>query len=168
MRRSLLVVVCVLAAALIAGIPAAAQQGGWFAAGVSYDNGDEKFHPYVTGELYLTPNSSLGVEYLAEEISLSYWWGESRGLYGQVGFIDSNTRIEVGAWASTDLSATISASGWIGASKLLDNDSPIVVVARGELYIPITDKLFALAGVDAAFHSEETVVGGRLAIGTDF
>ena len=168
MRRSMWLVVLVLAVALVAGIPAAAQQGGWFSAGVSYDNEDKQIHPYVTGELYLNDISSLGIEYLNKEIAVSYWWGESRGLYGQVGFGDGAARIEAGAWGSTDLSPTVAASGWVGASKVLEGDSPIFFVARGEVYIPVTDRLFALTGVDVYFHSDETIFGGRLAIGTDF
>ncbi|GEM_PF-2920917 len=169
MRRSMLVlaVLAVFAVAVAAYPAPAAAQSGWIAAGVWVGNAGTNY-AYLTGELYISDKASLGIEYQAQEIAVSVWYGLNRGFYGQVAFSDYSPRWEAGVWGSTMLSSTIEAAAWIGATSHLKDGEKVEFTARAEAYVPFGRSLFGLIGVDGVFVDGKHSFTGRVGIGTNF
>ncbi|OUM94237.1 MAG: hypothetical protein BAA04_13715 [Firmicutes bacterium ZCTH02-B6] len=169
MRRSALfaVVLAVCALALVANPAPAAAQNVWVAVGASLGEGESQ--AFLTGEVSLSGPLTLGLEYQANEVGIGARWGQSQGLYGQLGLSEKGTRAEVGVWGSVRLSNTIEARGWLGASSYVSTgDSKLEFTGRAEAYVPFADSLFALIGVDGVFVDGKHKFLGRVGIGTTF
>lgn len=169
MKRAVwLAFVAALAVTAFSALPAAAESG-WIAAGLGVVSGKPS-HGWVYGEVQLQDDFALAAEYVSPGFSVMGRFGGEEGPYAQVGFGDGKmSSWELGLWAKTGLTSTVSAAGWIGLQGSFNSVSNVLVAVQGEIYFPISGNLMAVVGAETALGSSTTVpVRAYLGVGTEF
>lgn len=145
MKRIALALLVAAVAVATVGAAVPAQASTLVSLGISMHDDDS--HPYVYGEIPVTPALVLGVEYRTDNyLALSLWHGVAQGIYGEFSSVEGDDQyIELGGWRSMALSRTVDLTGWIGAqSKLGGTD--IWAQAGAEIAIDVADSVALFAG----------------------
>lgn len=168
MRRCVLPVLIVLL--LSAGLlTSAASIDGWLSGGVTTQG--KGVAPYAHVRIGLSSTFSLGVEYGDERLALSGWFGESRGLWGEVLWTDdlkgAPDKAAMGVWGTMRLHEDALLRAWVGAQTIWASNRPWLTM-NAELNMPMAEAFSAMAGASVTLGAEKNETRGWIGLGIDF